>query len=192
MAGRRRAGNHRLSNEYRSLHSKKEPEVDTLDDALLITAAGYEELEREYLELEANGRRRLSERVRDARLDGGIADNPALVELLEEQLQLESRIASLSAKLAAAHVATPPRDGRAGVGSTVRVRHRDTGDVAEYDLVGTIEPGVGQRRVSIGAPVGRALLGHLPGALVEVTTPRGQLALEVIGVRHASVVDEAA
>ena len=153
--------------------------MDTFDDALLITAAGYQELEREYLELTANGRRRMSERVRDARLDGGIADNPALLELLEEQLQLESRIASLSAKLAAAQVATPSADGRAGVGSAVRVRHRESGDVAEYELVGTIESGVGQRRVSIGAPVGRALLGHLPGALVEVTTPRGQLALEV-------------
>jgi len=166
--------------------------MDTFDDPLLVTAAGYQELEREYLELTANGRRRLSERVRDARLDGGIADNPALFELLEEQLQLESRIASLSAKLAAAQIATPPADGRAGVGSAVRVRHRESGDVAEYELVGTIESGLGQRRVSIGAPVGRALLGHLPGALVEVTTPRGQLALEVIGVRHASFIDEAA
>jgi transcription elongation factor GreA len=193
MAAMRPAGNHRLRDEYTSpLSSRKELEVDTFDDALLITAAGYQELEREYLELTANGRRHMSERVRDARLDGGIADNPALFELLEEQLQLESRIASLSAKLAAAQVATPPADGRAGVGSAVRVRHRDSGDVAEYELVGTIESGVGQRRVSIGAPVGRALLGHLPGALVEVTTPRGQLALEVLGVRNASFVDEAA
>jgi len=75
--------------------------MDTFDDPLLVTAAGYQELEREYLELTANGRRRLSERVRDARLDGGIAENPALFELLEEQLQLESRIASLSGDSAA-------------------------------------------------------------------------------------------
>jgi transcription elongation factor GreA len=168
--------------------------MDTLDDALLVTAKGYEELELE-LELEeltTKGRPRMSERMRDARLDGNIADNPALLELLEEHLQLESRIASLSAKLAEAQVAAPPADGRAGVGSAVRVRHLDSGDVAEYELVGTIESGVGDRRVSIGAPVGRALLGHRPGALVEVATPRGPLGLEVLSVRHAGFVQEAA
>jgi len=166
--------------------------VDTSDNALLVTASGYRELEREFLELTANGRRRMSERVRDARLDGHIADNPALLELLEEQLELESRIASLSGKLATAQVAKPPVDGRAGVGSAVRVRHLDSGDVAEYELIGTIESGVGHRCVSIGAPVGRALLGHRPGALIEVATPRGEMALEVLGVRHADLVEEAA
>jgi transcription elongation factor GreA len=166
--------------------------VDTLDDALLVTAACYEELKQELLELTANGRRRMSERVRDARLDGDIADNPALLELLKEQLQLESRIASLSGRLAAAEIAAPPPDGSAGVGSAVRVRHLDTGDIAEYELVGTIEPGVGHRRVSIGAPVGRALLGNRPGALVEVATPRGLRALEVLSVRHPDLVEEAA
>jgi transcription elongation factor GreA len=175
-----------------SLSLTKEPEVDTLDDALLVTAAGYEQLEQEFLELTANGRRRMSERVRDARLDGDIADNPTLLELLEEQLQLESRIASLSGKLAAAQVAAPPADGCAAVGSAVRVRHLDSGDIAEYELVGTIESGVGHRRVSIGAPVGRALLGHRSGAVVEVATPSGRLALEVLSVRYTDFVKEAA
>lgn len=166
--------------------------METFEDAMLVTAAGYEELERELLELTANGRRRMSERLRDARLDGDIADNPALLELLEEQLRLESRIASLSGKLAAAQVAVPPVDGCAGVGSAVRVRHLENGDVAEYELVGAFESGAGHRRVSVAAPVGRALLGHRPGALVEVATPRGQLALEVLSVRDAELVGEAA
>ena len=166
--------------------------MDTLDDSLLVTAAGYEELKLELEELTTKGRQRMSERMRDARLDGNIADNPALLELFEEHFQLESRIASLSAKLAVAQVAAPLVDGRAGVGSAVRVRHLDSGDIAEYELVGTIESGVGHRRVSIGAPVGRALLGHRPGALVEAATPRGPLALEVLSVRHADFVQEAA
>jgi len=165
--------------------------VDTLDDTLLVTAAGYKRLEQELLELIA-GRRVMSERVRDARFDGDIADNLALVELLEEQAQLESRIGSVSEKLAVAQVASPPADGRAGVGSAVRVRHLDSGAVAEYELVGTIESGVGHRRVSVGAPVGRALLGHRPGARVEVATPCGQLTLELLSVRYADLVEEAA
>lgn len=166
--------------------------MDMLDDAILVTAAGYQELEQELQELTANGRRRMNERLREARLGGDIADNPAVVELLEEQLQLEARIASLSAKLAAAQIAEPPADGCAGVGSAVRVRHLESGDIAEYELVGPIEPRVGHRRVSVAAPVGRALLGRRTGALVEVATPRGQHALEVLSVRRPGLVEEAA
>jgi transcription elongation factor GreA len=165
--------------------------VDTPDEGLLVTAGGYEELKQELLDLTSNGRRRMAERLRAARLDGDIADNPALLELLEEQVHLESRIAALSGNLAAALIATPPADGCAGVGSSVRVRHLDNGDIAEYELVGTIEPGVGARRVSVRAPVGRALLGHRPGALVEVAVPRGVLALEVLSVRHGHLIEEA-
>jgi transcription elongation factor GreA len=166
--------------------------VETLDQALLVTAGGYEELRQELLDLTSNGRRRMAERLREARLDGDIADNPALLELLEEQVQLESRIAALSGNLAAAQIAAPPADGRAGVGSSVRVRHLDSGDVAEYELVGALEPGVGARRVSVSAPVGRALLGRRPGSLVEVTAPRGVLALEILSVRHGRLIEEAA
>jgi transcription elongation factor GreA len=166
--------------------------VETLDDALLVTADGYEALKQELLDLTSNSRREMAERLREARLDGDIADNPALLELLEEQAQLESRIAALSGNLAAAQIAAAPVDGFAGVGSFVRVRHLDNGDIAEYELVGTIEPGVGARRVSVRAPVGRALLGHRPGALVEVTAPGGILALEVLSVRHRHLIEEAA
>jgi transcription elongation factor GreA len=171
---------------------EKGAKVEMLDDTLLVTAGGYKQLEQELVELTTDGRQRMSERMREARLDGDIADNPALLELLEEQLQLEMRIAALSERLTSAQVATARADGRAGVGSVVRVRHLDSGDIAEYELVGTIESGVGHRRISVGAPVGQALLGHRPGARVEVAAPCGQLTLELLSVCHADSVEEAA
>ena len=42
----------------------------------------------------------------------------------------------------------------------MRVRHLDVGEVAEYHLVGPIESDAANGRVSVGSPVGRALLGH--------------------------------
>jgi transcription elongation factor GreA len=185
-----REGSHPRRSASRCL--REGSKVETIDDTLLVTAGGYKQLEQELEELTTESRQRMSERMRDARLDGDIADNPALLELLEEQLQLEMRIAALSEKLAAAQIATAPADGRAGVGSVVRVRHVDSGDIAEYELVGTIEAGVGHRRVSVGAPVGHALLGHRPGARVEVAAPCGRLTLELLSVCHTDSVEEAA
>jgi transcription elongation factor GreA len=53
----------------------------------------------------------------------------------------------------------------------------------EYQLVGAIEPQVGDGRVSVAAPVGRALVGQRVGARLNVATPGGTFPLEVLGVR---------
>jgi transcription elongation GreA/GreB family factor len=40
--------------------------------------------------------------------------------------------------------------------------------------------------VSVEAPVGRALVGRLPGERLDVETPRGVIELELVDVRLAS------
>ena len=157
--------------------------TEIADDGLLITADGYEQLRAELDSLRDEGRRDLAERLRDARMDGDVADNPALLDVLEEHAQLERRIAVLEDQLAQVRVVAPTRDGVAGLGTRVRVRDVGTDEIAEYELVGAVEADVGNGRVSVAAPVGKALAGRRKGDVVEVETPRGSLALEVLRVR---------
>ena len=162
------------------------------DGRLLITADGYEQRRRELDVLRSEARGELGERLREAREDGDLSDNPALHDLLQEQAQLERRIAQLETQLAAATIVAPTADGRAGIGSFVRVRDHD-GGLAEYELVGPLESDADNGRVSIAAPVGRALVGQRVGARVDVATPRGPLGLKVISVRPgATLAREAA
>jgi transcription elongation factor GreA len=156
------------------------------NDALLITAEGFEQLRSELDLLRTNRRPEISERLRDARADGDLADNPALWELLEEQAQMERRIAVLEEAVAAARIVSPAVNGVAGIGSSVRVRDVALGVVAEYDLVGAIESDIQNGRVSVCAPVGRALIGRAAGETVHVQTPRGTRAFEVLGIRPRS------
>lgn len=151
------------------------------DQDLLITADGYERLRTELETLRTVRRTALTEQLREAREDSD-PDNPMLFELLEEQAQLEGRIGLLEAQVAGAQVARPVGNGAAAIGSGVRVRDSDTGDIAEYYLVGAIESDVGNGRISAGAPVGRALLGGTAGDVVVVETPRGQKRLEILAV----------
>jgi transcription elongation factor GreA len=150
-------------------------------DDVLITADGYTRLRAELEMLRTVRRAALTEQLRETREDGD-PDNPLLFDLLEEQAQLEGRISLLEARVAAAQVVRHAADGSAGIGSCVRVRHCDSGDVADYDLVGPIESDVGNGRVSVGAPVGRALLGRVGGDTVVVDTPCGPKQLEVLAV----------
>ena len=153
--------------------------------APLITREGYEHLCAEVAKL-CDARPELIERLRDARDNGNLDDNPTLYEVLEEQAQLEHRIAHLRRQLAAAKVVQPNADGIAGIGNSVRLRDLTTNEVVEYELVGGIEANVGDSRVSIAAPVGRAVLGARAGEVVDVATPRGNVQLEVLEVRAIS------
>jgi len=152
------------------------------EDRVLMTAEGFEQLQGALDRLRTDERRHLSELLCEARRDGALEDNPTLVDLLAEQAQLERRIARLEAQLAVAEVAPPPRDGRAAVGSVVRVRDIVSGDTFEYELVGAFEGDATNGRVSAAAPIGRALVGQHPGARVEVAAPRRRIALEVLHV----------
>jgi transcription elongation factor GreA len=164
-----------------------------VEDDVLVTAEGYERLCAELEALRTVRRAELTKQLREAREDGD-PDNSVLFELLEEQAQLEARISLLEAQVAAAQVVGPARNGAVAIGSLVRVRHCDSGDVAEYALVGPIESDVGNGRVSVAAPVGRALLGRLRGEAVVVETPRGRRQLEILAVTPAAAppVEEAA
>ncbi len=161
-------------------------------ERLPITAAGYEQRCRELDRLMTVERRRVSGLLHEARKDGALEDNPTLADLLDEQAQLEQRIALLEAQLAAAEIATAPSDGRAAIGSVVRVRDTATGDVFQYELVGPIESDAANGRISIAAPIGRALTGQCRGGRVEVATPSGRVRLEVLDVARALPLTEAA
>jgi transcription elongation factor GreA len=151
-------------------------------DRVLVTAEGYERRQHELDRLRDDERRRLTNQLREARSDGDFDDNPALVDLLDEQAQLELRIAALEAQLAIAEIAPLPPAGRAEIGSVVRVRDLETGDVFEHQLVGPIEGDLARGLLSTAAPIGRALVGQHRGARIEVATPRGSATLEVLDV----------
>lgn len=147
-----------------------------------ITPAGYERLRAELEALSTDGRREIAERLREAREAGQLEDNPAVLEVLEEQAQLERKIATLEAQLAAVEIVEPRNDGRVGVGSQVVIRDLETGEVARYEVVGPLEGGSGEGRLSAAAPVGQALLGAAAGETVTVASPRGTIRFLVLDV----------
>ena len=77
-------------------------------------------------------------------------------------------------------VADETATGRVLIGSTVKVE--TGGDEVTYTIVGSAEANPAAGRLSSASPVGAALLGALPGAEVEVRTPRGPVRYRVLAV----------
>jgi transcription elongation factor GreA len=172
----------------RASAERKEFEVSAFpaasDRELLVTPKGYARLVDDLRALTTVRRPELAEHFRQARLDAD-QDSPLLFDLLEEQAQLEARISLLEGQLAAARIVEPTSDGSAAIGSRVRVRH-GSGEIAEYELVGPVESDAGNGRVSIEAPVGRALLGARAGDTVLIETPRRTEQAEILSVGAAA------
>jgi transcription elongation factor GreA len=152
------------------------------DDTIAITPDGYERLQEELGRLRLYGRGQIRDLSAEARSDGDVDDNTALIDVLDNQALLERRIAELQMGLAAARVVEPADPRVAQLGTKVRLRETRSGEETEYLLVGSIEADVTQGRLSVDAPVGRALLGATQGDEIEVQTPSGTVRLAVVSV----------
>jgi transcription elongation factor GreA len=67
-------------------------------------------------------------------------------------------------------------------GATVSVIDEDTEEKARYQIVGEHEADVKRGRVSVTSPIARAIIGKETGDVVEVNTPGGVKAYEIVKV----------
>jgi transcription elongation factor GreA len=159
-------------------------QVATLD-AVPLTAAAREVLERELADLRAEKRREIPARLRRAREFGDNDDEYFAVR--EEEAVLDARIARVEDILTrATAVDRGAADDLVAVGSEVAVADVQTGETREYVIEsahGTLSP----RTISPGSPVGQALLGRRAGERVGVKLPTGRRReLELRTVRASS------
>jgi len=118
--------------------------------------------------------------IEEARAHGDLKENAEYHAAREEQSFLEGRVQALEDRIRRAVVVDEAATGRVLIGSTVKVE--TDGDELTYTIVGSAEANPAAGRLSSASPVGAALLGAVPGAEVEVRTPRGQVRYRVVSV----------
>ena len=154
---------------------------------IVLTKEGYTALKKEIEELSTTRRREVAERIKVAREFGDIAENAEYDSAKNEQAMLEARIAKLEERLAAARV-IEKRDilkDVVSVGSTVRLRDVDAKQTVEYRIVGSAEANPAELKLSNESPVGKAIMGHKKGDVVEAPTPRGAKKFKIMEVKAA-------
>lgn len=127
-------------------------------------------------------------RLNEARGFGETGGNDDYLQALEEQAVLASRLSRLQRLLDSATVVEqqPAMKERAAVGTAVEVQDLSSEVIREHRLVGDYESR-DDDAVSASSPIGRALIGHVPGDEVEVELPRGRTQqLQILAVRAAA------
>ena len=154
-----------------------------MQQPVLLTAEGIEELRRE-LEYLVNVRRpELARILRRAIQQGDLSENADYIAAKEEQAFLEGRIQQIETMLRNAVLIE--NNGPAGVvdlGSQVTVLEegRETPEV--FRIVGPAEADPLNGKVSHQSPLGQALLGRRAGDVVTVDAPAGPITFRVLEV----------
>jgi transcription elongation factor GreA len=154
---------------------------------VILTPDGYKKLQQEIEELSTVRRREVAERIRIAREFGDIAENAEYDSAKNDQAHLEARIATLEERLKNARVVTKKeiRSGEVSVGTKVRLRDMGANKTVEYHIVGSAEADPAEMKLSNESPVGKAIMGHKKGDVVEAPTPRGAKKFKIMDVKAA-------
>jgi transcription elongation factor GreA len=151
-----------------------------------MTTQGHVALEEELKDLKSVRRPAIIEAIAEARAHGDLSENAEYHAAKEQQSFIEGRIQELESVLGRAQVIDVSTMSGPGVkfGATVTIVDEETDEEHTYQIVGDYEADTDKGRISISAPIARALIGKSEGDSVNVNTPKGRRAYEVLNVKY--------
>ncbi|MEO6339411.1 MAG: transcription elongation factor GreA [Caulobacteraceae bacterium] len=149
-----------------------------------MTAEGYRALDEDLKRLKSIERPAVIAAISEARSHGDLSENAEYHAAKERQGWIEGQIAEIEDKISRAQIIDVSKLSGSNVkfGATVTVVDEDTEGEARYQIVGEHEADVKRGRLSLTSPLARGMIGKEPGDVVEVITPTGVKAYEILKV----------
>lgn len=151
---------------------------------ILLTDDGLKALEEELEELKTVKRKEISEKIKVALSFGDLSENSEYDEAKNDQGKLESRIAEIEEMLKNVRVLDEDdlTSETIQVGSRVKLKDMEFDEIVTYQIVGFTQADPDEGRISDESPVGKTLIGHRIGDLVDVEVPSGILSYQVLDI----------
>jgi transcription elongation factor GreA len=147
-----------------------------------LTAEGEAKLKAELEELKGPRREDLAKRLRSAIQMGDLSENADYHKAKEDQGFLEGRIQEIEYILRNA-VIIEENIGKdvVNVGNHVTIQEAES-PPETYHVVGAKEADPRNGRISNESPIGRALMNHKVGDVVEAETPGGRIKVKIVKI----------
>ena len=151
-----------------------------LPETILLTSQGYAELEAELAVLKSK-RHQVIDEMRRAAADKDFRENAPLDAAREQRGYVEGQIRKLESTLKAATIIGGKQKSalKAGIGDKIVLCDMASGEEIHYIIVDPREVDPTQGKISSVSPIGKALIGHGEGAVVEVTAPAGKMRYQI-------------
>ena len=155
-------------------------------DQIPVTKNGFEKLSKELEHLKKVARPEVIEAIAAAREHGDLKENAEYHAAREQQSFVEGRIKELEAVTGRAQIIDPStlNGDTVKFGATVTIVDEETDEETTYQIVGEYESDFENGKLSMTAPVARALIGKAEGDSVTVKTPKGPRNYEILSVEY--------
>jgi transcription elongation factor GreA len=150
-----------------------------------MTGPGLQNLEAELRQLKSAERPAIIRAIAEARSHGDLSENAEYHAARERQSFIEGRIAELEEIIASAEIIDigSLSGDTVKFGAFVDLYDEESDREVTYHLVGMHEADIKAGRLSITAPLAKALIGKRKGDTVSVPAPGGDLAYEILNIR---------
>lgn len=148
-----------------------------------MTQEGLEKLKNDLAEAIAK-RPVISAAIAEARDKGDLSENAEYESAREQQGLLELQISKLQNLIASARVIDETQIGvdKVQLLNKVKIKNLAMNSIMEFTLVGENEADFAHGKLAITTPIGKALLGHQKGDVVEAATPAGAMKMEILEI----------
>ena len=134
-----------------------------------LTKSDIEKMEEEIEHRKVVVRHELLEHVKTARAQGDLSENFEYYAAKKEKNKNESRIRYLERMIRTANVVDDSSaDDEVGINNTVTVEFIEDKETETYRIVTTVRVDTFKNMISIDSPLGKALMGHKVGDIVNV------------------------
>ena len=155
------------------------------DGPVPMTGEGHQTLVEGLQRLKAVERPKNVKDIEEARAHGDLSENAEFAAAKDRQSLIDVQIRETEDRLARAQVIDVSKlSGEKIVfGATVKLVDQDTDETVVYKIVGDHEAEPKAGKLSVSSPVARSLIGRRVGDEVEVRTPAGVRAFEVLELK---------
>jgi len=154
----------------------------------ILTYEGLKKLEDELEDLKVNRRKEVADKIKEAREQGDLSENAEYDAAKDEQREIEARIEELEKILKNAEVVVEEDVDVdvINIGCKVKVLDMEYDEELELRIVGSTEASSLQNKISNESPLGKALLRHKVGDLVEVEAPVGAVQYKILEIQKSN------
>jgi transcription elongation factor GreA len=155
-----------------------------------MTPAGLQVLRNELKRIKEVDRPQNVKDIETALGHGDLRENAEYHAAKDHQAELAARMAYLEGRIGLAQVIDPSQieSQKVGFGATVTLLDMDNDEQIIYVLVGEDESDVKAGKISISAPIARAMLGKSEGDDVTMQLPKGLREFEVVKIEYKAIV----
>ena len=154
----------------------------------ILTYEGLRKYESELEELKVVRRQEVAQKIKEAREQGDLSENAEYDAAKDEQRDIEARIEELENILKNVEIVDEDEVDldKINIGCRVKLWDVEFEEELEYKIVGSTEANSIKGKISNESPVGKALLGHTVGEVVQVETGAGIIEYKVLGIQRSN------